>query len=146
MSFVQEFKTFAMRGNVIDLAIGVVIGAAFGKIVTAFVDGIVMPVLGMLTGGIDFSERAWVLREAVLGPDGKEMAGAVLFKYGAFLQTVVDFVIVAFAIFLVVKLVNRMKRKEDAAPTAPPSDEVVLLTEIRDLLRTRPREGGSLAP
>jgi large conductance mechanosensitive channel len=138
MSFIQEFKTFAMRGNVIDLAVGVVIGAAFGKIVTSFVDGIVMPLLGMLTGGVDFSDRVVVLRDAVIGPDGKEAAAAVLFKYGAFLQTVLDFMIVAFAIFLVVKLVNRMKRKEDAAPTAPPSDEVKLLMEIRDQLKARP--------
>ena len=138
MSFIQEFKTFAMRGNVIDLAVGVVIGAAFGKIVTSFVDGIVMPLLGMLTGGVDFSERVVVLRDAVTGPDGKEAAAAVLFKYGAFLQTVLDFMIVAFAIFLVVKLVNRMKRKEEAAPTAPPSDEVQLLMEIRDQLKARP--------
>lgn len=138
MSFIQEFKTFAMRGNVIDLAVGVVIGAAFGKIVTSFVDGIVMPLLGMLTGGVDFSDRVVVLRDAVLGPDGKEAAAAVLFKYGAFLQTVLDFMIVAFAIFLVVKLVNRMKRKEEAAPTAPPSDEVQLLMEIRDQLKARP--------
>ena len=135
MSFMQEFKTFAMRGNVVDLAIGVVIGAAFGKIVTALVDGIVMPLLGLITGGIDFSERAIVLRDAVIGADGKEAAAAVLFKYGFFLQTVVDFVIVAFAIFLVVKLMNRMKRKEEVAPTAPPSDEVKLLTEIRDALK-----------
>jgi large conductance mechanosensitive channel len=138
MSFIHEFKTFAMRGNVVDLAIGVVIGAAFGKIVTALVDGIIMPVLGLLTGGIDFSERALVLQDAVIGPDGKEIAAAVLFKYGAFLQTVVDFVIVAFAIFLVVKLVNRMKRKEEVAPTAPPSDEIKLLTEIRDALKAAP--------
>ena len=138
MGFVQEFKTFAMRGNVIDLAIGVVIGAAFGKIVTSFVDGIVMPLLGLITGGIDFSDRVVVLRDAVLGPDGKEVAAAVLFKYGAFLQTLLDFVIVAFAIFLVVKAINRMKRKEEAAPTVPPSDEVVLLAEIRDLLKASP--------
>lgn len=142
MSFLQEFKTFAMRGNVVDLAIGVVIGAAFGKIVTALVDGIVMPLLGLVTGGIDFSERAIVLRDAVIGPDGKEAAAAVLFKYGFFLQTVVDFVIVAFAIFLVVKLMNRMKRKEEAAPTAPPSDEVKLLTEIRDALKASPPPRG----
>ena len=135
MSFMQEFKTFAMRGNVVDLAVGVVIGAAFGKIVTALVDGIIMPLIGMATGGIDFSERVIVLRDAVIGPDGKEAAAAVLFKYGAFLQTVLDFIIVAFAIFLVVKVVNRMKRKEEVAPTAPPSDEVKLLTEIRDALR-----------
>jgi large conductance mechanosensitive channel len=141
MSFLSEFKTFAMRGNVVDLAIGVVIGAAFGKIVTSLVDGIIMPLIGMITGGVDFSERALVLRDAVIGPDGKEAAAAVLFKYGAFIQTVVDFIIVAFAIFLVVKLMNRMKRKEEVAPTAPPSDEVKLLTEIRDALRaaTPPR-------
>ena len=138
MSFVQEFKTFAMRGNVIDLAVGVVIGAAFGKIVTSFVDGIVMPLLGLVTGGVDFSDRVVVLRDAVLGPDGKEVAAAVLFKYGAFIQTVVDFVIVAFAIFLVVKMINRMKRKEEAAPAAPPSEEVLLLREIRDQLKARP--------
>ena len=138
MSFLHEFKTFAMRGNVVDLAIGVVIGAAFGKIVTALVDGIIMPVIGVITGGIDFSERVIVLRDAVLGPDGKETAAAVVVKYGAFLQTIVDFIIVAFVIFLVVKFMNRLKRKEEVAPTAPPSDEVKLLTEIRDALKARP--------
>ena len=138
MGVLNEFKAFAVKGNVVDMAVGIIIGAAFGKIVTSFVDGIVMPLLGMLTGGVDFSERAIVLRDAVTGPDGKEAAAAVLFKYGAFLQTVLDFMIVAFAIFLVVKLVNRMKRKEEAAPTAPPSDEVKLLMEIRDQLKARP--------
>jgi len=138
MSFLQEFKTFAMRGNVVDLAVGVVIGAAFGKIVTALVDGIVMPLLGVVTGGVDFSERAWVLRDPVLGPDGTELVAGVVVKYGSFLQTVLDFVIVAFAIFLVVKFMNRLKRKEEVAPTAPPSDEVRLLTEIRDALKASP--------
>jgi large conductance mechanosensitive channel len=137
MSFIQEFKTFAMRGNVVDLAVGVVIGAAFGKIVTALVDGIVMPLLGMLTGGVDFSERVWVLKPAVLNPDGTEAAAATLLKYGAFIQTTVDFIIVAFAIFLMVKLINRLKRKEEVAPTTEPPADVKLLTEIRDLLKTR---------
>lgn len=136
MSFIQEFKTFAMRGNVIDLAVGVVIGAAFGKIVTALVDGIVMPLMGILTGGIDFSERVAVLRPAVLNPDGTEATAAVLLKYGAFIQTMVDFMIVAFAIFVMVKLINRLKRKEEVAPTTEPPADIKLLTEIRDLLKS----------
>jgi large conductance mechanosensitive channel len=137
MGMMQEFKTFAMRGNVVDLAVGVVIGAAFGRIVTSLVDGIIMPLMGLATGGVSFSDRVVVLRDAVVGPDGKEAVAAVLFKYGAFLQTILDFVIIAFAIFLLVKFVNRMKRKEEAAP-APPSEEVVLLREIRDALKTSP--------
>ena len=137
MSMIQEFKTFAMRGNVVDLAVGVVIGAAFGKIVSSLVDGIIMPLIGLGTGGVNFTDRVVVLRDAVIGPDGKEAVAAVLFKYGAFLQTILDFIIIAFAIFLVIKLMNRMKRKEEAAP-APPSDEVVLLREIRDLLKASP--------
>ena len=136
MGMIQEFKTFAMRGNVVDLAVGVVIGAAFGKIVSSLVDGIIMPLMGLATGGISFADRVVVLRDAVIGPDGKEAAAAVLFKYGAFLQTILDFIIIAFAIFLVVKLMNRMKRKEEAAPAPPkPTAEVELLTEIRDLLK-----------
>ena len=137
MSFLSEFKTFAMRGNVVDLAVGVVIGAAFGKIVSALVDGIIMPVIGLLVGGVDFGELAVVLKDAVLAPDGTIAAPAVLFKYGAFLQTLLDFVLVAFAIFLLIKAVNRFKRKEEAVPTVEPSAEVKLLTEIRDALRTR---------
>ena len=138
MSFLSEFKTFAMRGNVIDLAVGVVIGAAFGKIVSGLVDGLVMPLIVMLLGGIKFSDRAIVLKEAVLGPDGKEVAAAVLFKYGAFIQTLVDFLIIAFVIFLFIKLINKVKRKEEAAPAPPPAD-VVLLTEIRDLIKAQQR-------
>ena len=137
MSMIQEFKTFAMRGNVVDLAVGVVIGAAFGKIVSSLVDGIIMPLIGLGTGGVNFTDRVVVLRDAVLGPDGKEAVAAVLFKYGAFLQTILDFIIIAFSIFLVIKLMNRMKRKEEAAP-APPSDEVLLLREIRDSLKASP--------
>lgn len=129
MSFVAEFKKFALRGNVIDLAVGVVIGAAFGKIVTSLVDQVIMPPIGMLIGGVDFSAYKFVLQPA--GPDGK---GEVALQYGAFINTVIQFLIVALAIFLVVKIMNRMIRKEEAAP-APPSAEVVLLTEIRDLLK-----------
>ena len=129
MSFFSEFKAFAMRGNVIDLAVGVVIGAAFGKIVTSLVDQMIMPPIGMLIGGVDFSAYKWVLQAA--GPDGK---GEVAIQFGAFLNTVIQFAIVAFAIFLVVKLMNRLIRKEEAAP-APPPPEVELLTEIRDLLK-----------
>jgi large conductance mechanosensitive channel len=137
MGFLSEFKTFAMRGNVVDLAVGVVIGAAFGKIVSSLVDGIIMPVVGLAVGGVDFGDLAVVMKDAVVGPDGVVLAEAVLFKYGAFLQTLLDFVIVAFAIFLLVKAVNRFKRKEEVAPTVEPSAEVKLLTEIRDALKTR---------
>lgn len=127
---ISEFKTFAMRGNVVDLAVGIVIGAAFGKIVTSFVDDILMPPIGMALGGVDFSNLRVTLKEAVGDVE------AVTLNYGMFIQTIVDFIIVAFAIFLVVKGMNSMKRKEEAAPAAPPAD-VQLLTEIRDLLRSK---------
>lgn len=130
MSFFSEFKAFAMRGNVIDLAVGVVIGAAFGKIVTSLVDQIIMPPIGMLIGGVDFSAYKWVLHAA--GPDGK---GEIAIQFGAFFNTLVQFAIVSFAIFLVVKLMNRLVKKHEEAPAAPAAD-VVLLTEIRDLLKT----------
>ena len=129
MGMLSEFKAFAMRGNVMDLAVGVVIGAAFGKIVTSLVDQVIMPPIGMLIGGVDFSAYKWVLQPA--GADGK---GEVALQYGAFFNTIIQFAIVALAIFLVVKVMNRMIRKEEAAP-APPTAEVVLLTEIRDLLK-----------
>jgi large conductance mechanosensitive channel len=130
MSLLDEFKKFAMRGNVVDLAVGVVIGAAFGKIVTSFVNDVLMPPIGLLVGGVDFSGLAVTLKAA----EGD--APAVLWRYGAFIQTIVDFAIIAFAIFLVVKAMNAMQRKEEAAP-APPPPEVTLLTEIRDALRSR---------
>ena len=129
MGMLSEFKAFAMRGNVMDLAVGVVIGAAFGKIVTSLVDQVIMPPIGMLIGGVDFSSYKWILQPA--GADGK---GEVALQYGAFLNTIIQFLIVALAIFIVVKIMNRMIRKEEAAP-APPSPEAVLLTEIRDLLK-----------
>ena len=131
MGMISEFKAFAMRGNVIDLAVGVVIGAAFGKIVTSLVDQIIMPPIGLLIGGVDFSAYKWVLKAA--GPDGK---GEVAIQFGAFLNTIIQFAIIAFAIFLVVKLVNRLVRKHEATPAAPAAD-VVLLTEIRDILKAR---------
>jgi large conductance mechanosensitive channel len=130
MSFFSEFKAFAMRGNVVDLAVGVVIGAAFGKIVTSLVDQIIMPPIGYLIGGVDFSAWKWILQPA----DAATKAPEVAIQFGAFLNTLIQFVIIAFAIFLVVKLMNRVIKKEEAAP-APPSAEVQLLTEIRDALK-----------
>lgn len=131
MSMMSEFKSFAMKGNVVDMAVGIVIGGAFGKIVSSFVANVLMPPIGLLLGNVDFSDLAITLRAAGDGAD------AVLMKYGIFIQTVVDFIIIAFAIFLVVKAMNSMKKKEEAAPAAPPapSKEEVLLTEIRDALR-----------
>ncbi len=133
MSWMQEFKSFAVRGNVVDMAVGIIIGAAFGKIVSSAVADIVTPPLGLLIGGVDFSDLAFTLKAAADG------APAVTMAYGKFIQTAFDFVIVAFAIFLVVKGINTLKRKEEAKPTAPPkpSNEELLLTEIRDLLKER---------
>jgi large conductance mechanosensitive channel len=127
----SEFKSFAMRGNVVDMAVGIVIGGAFGKIVSSFVNDVLMPPIGMLMGGVDFSDLAVVLKEA----SGE--AAAVSVNYGAFIQTVLDFIIIAFAIFMVIKAMNKMKKKEEEAPAAPPkpSAEVELLTEIRDSLK-----------
>ncbi len=133
MSMVKEFKEFAMRGNVVDMAVGIVVGAAFGKIVSSFVNDVLMPPIGMLLGGVDFSELMITLKEAV----GE--TPAVVLKYGAFVNTVLDFLIIAFAIFLVIKGMNALKKKEEAAPSAPPkpSKEELLLTEIRDVLKSR---------
>jgi large conductance mechanosensitive channel len=130
MALLEEFKKFAMRGSVVDLAVGVVIGGAFGKIVTSFVNDVLMPPLGMLLGGVDFTGLAVTLKAA----EGD--VPAVLWRYGAFVQSVVDFTIVAFAIFLVIKGMNSMQKKEEEKPAAPPP-EVTLLTEIRDSLRAR---------
>lgn len=135
MSMLKEFKEFAMRGNVIDLAVGVVIGGAFGKIVTSLVDQIVMPPIGALTGGIDFSDMKWVLKPADNSNPAHKVA-EVAIGYGAFINTLIQFTIIAFAIFLVVKAINRLTRRQEAAPAPPPPD-VVLLTEIRDLLKTK---------
>jgi large conductance mechanosensitive channel len=127
MSLVSEFKEFAMKGNVIDMAVGVVIGGAFGKIVSSFVGDVVMPLLGKLVGGVNFTDLAINL--------GNNPAGEpVLLKYGAFLQSVFDFTIIAAAIFMAIRAINRLKAPPPAAPAAPPAD-VALLTEIRDLLK-----------
>ena len=133
MGMMTEFKEFAMRGNVIDLAVGVVIGAAFGKIVTALVDKVIMPPLGLLIGGVDFAKLGVVLKEATVDAAGKEVPAVVL-AYGEFINAIVQFVIVAFAIFLVVKAINRLHKKPAEAPAATPED-ILLLREIRDALR-----------
>jgi large conductance mechanosensitive channel len=133
MSTLKEFKDFAMKGNVVDLAVAVVIGAAFGAIVTSLVADVVMPVLGLLTSGVDFSKAAVVLKEA--SADGK--VPAVLLSYGKFINTVINFVIIAFVIFLIVKGITSLRKKEAAAPAAPaaPTTQEQLLMEIRDLLK-----------
>lgn len=133
MSIVSEFKEFAIKGNVVDLAVGVIIGAAFGKIVSSFVGDVVMPPLGVLIGGVDFSDLAIVLKAA----EGD--AAAVTLAYGKFIQTVLDFLIVAFAIFMGIKVLNKLKREEAATPEAPaaPTKDQELLSEIRDLLKAQ---------
>ena len=133
MGMMSEFKEFAMRGNVIDLAVGVVIGAAFGKIVTALVDKVIMPPIGLLIGGVDFSRLSIVLKEATVDAAGQEVPAVVL-AYGEFFNALIQFIIIAFAIFLVVKAINRMHKKPEEAPAAPPED-VLLLREIRDSLK-----------
>jgi len=136
MSMLQEFKAFAMRGSVVDLAVGVVIGGAFGKIVSSLVDKIIMPPIGMLTGGIDFSQLKWVLKPGD-DSDPKHKIAEVAVGYGDFINTIITFLIIAAAIFMVVKMINSMQKKQDEAPAAPPAD-VALLTEIRDLLKSKP--------
>jgi large conductance mechanosensitive channel len=134
MGMISEFKEFVARGNVVDLAVGVVIGAAFGKIVTALVDGIVMPFIGYFSGGVNLSDAKYVLTAAQMDAAGKEVAAEVAIKYGAFLQTAVDFLLIAFVIFLFLKAYNKVRKPADAAPAATPED-IVLLREIRDSLR-----------
>lgn len=131
MSMMTEFRDFAMRGNVVDMAVGIVIGGAFGKIVSSFVNDVLMPPLGMAMGGVNFTDLAVTLKEAV----GE--TAAVTLNYGSFIQTVVDFIIIAFAIFMVIKAMNSMKKKEEEKPAAPPKPtaEETLLGEIRDLLK-----------
>ena len=133
MGMISEFKEFIARGNVVDLAVGVVIGAAFGKIVTTLVDKIIMPPIGLLVGSVDFSKLVWTLMEASLDAAGKEVP-AVVIGIGEFINTLIQFVIVAFAIFLLVKAVNRLHKKAPEAPAATPED-VLLLREIRDSLK-----------
>ena len=137
--FIEEFKKFAMRGNVVDMAVGVIIGGAFGKIVTSVVNDLVMPVLGVLVGGVNFTDLKLTLKEAVM--DGETVVSpAVTLNYGNFLQSTFDFLIIAFSIFMFIKLINKLSRKREeaqpATPPAPPAD-VQLLTEIRDLLKEK---------
>ncbi len=142
MGMIQEFKTFVMRGNVVDLAVGVIIGGAFGKITTSMVNDIIMPPIGMLLGGVDFKNMSVTIKKAVeagTAADGSAIAAApaVTINYGMFVNTLVDFLIIAFVLFLIIKALNTLKKKETAAPAAPaaPPADVVLLTEIRDLLK-----------
>lgn len=143
MGLLKEFKEFAMKGNVVDLAVGLIIGAAFGKIVTSLVGDVLMPPIGLLIGGVDFSDLAVTLKDAVVDDAGAVIEPAVVVAYGKFVQTIIDFLIVAAAIFVVVKVMNeakrRMERKAEESPEAPevPAD-IKLLTEIRDELRNRP--------
>ena len=146
-SFMGEFKTFIARGNVMDMAVGVIIGGAFGKISTSLVNDVIMPLISVLTGGVDFSNWKIVLKAAVAGADGVfDPATEIAIRYGAFLATILDFLIIAFAVFLMIKAINgfhdKLKKKEEEAPAeepAPPepSNEEKLLTEIRDLLKER---------
>ena len=134
MGFISEFKEFAMKGNVMDMAVGVIVGGAFGKIVSSLVDDVLMPIVGMLTGGVDLSGLEYkMMIPAVDG--GEPIAGATL-KYGAFIQNIIDFLIIAFCIFLMVKAMNKLtaKKEEEPAPAPEPSPEEKLLTEIRDIL------------
>jgi len=133
MGFLQEFKQFAMRGNVVDMAVGIIIGGAFGKIVSSLVADVIMPPLGMLIGGVNFTDLQIVIHQATAD------AAAVTINYGNFLQVIFDFIIIAFAIFAIIKIINKIsaKKEEEAAAPAPPPEDVQLLTEIRDLLKKR---------
>jgi large conductance mechanosensitive channel len=137
MGLLKEFKDFAVRGNVVDLAVAVIIGAAFGRITSSLVADILMPPIGLLVGGVDFTDLVVVLREAYISPAGDQIS-AVTINYGNFIQVLIDFIIIAFSIFLVVQLINNLKRKEELAATPPPptvNKQEILLEEIRDLLK-----------
>lgn len=139
MGFLKEFKEFALKGNVVDMAVGVIIGGAFGKIVTSVVEDIIMPPIGALLGGSEFSELKWTIQEAVAETADSPAKDAVSINYGSFLQTVIDFLIVALCIFFAIKAINKLKRKKEEEPAAPaePSNEEKLLGEIRDLLKEK---------
>ncbi len=144
MGFLNEFKAFALKGNVMDMAVGVIIGGAFGKIVTSLVNDVIMPPIGLVVGGVDFTDLKLTLKQQVLDAAGEVLTPAVTWNYGAFLQQVVDFTILAFCVFMMVKVMNRLtiKKKEEEPAPAPapepePTKEVLLLAEIRDLLKER---------
>jgi large conductance mechanosensitive channel len=137
--FLTEFKQFAMRGNVLDMAVGIIIGAAFGKIVSSFVSDMIMPPIGVLLGGVDFKDLSLILKHAIVDANGIETAPAVVLSYGNFINTIIDFIIIALAVFLMLKGVNSLHKKEKSTPVTPlePSNEEKLLTEIRDLLKDK---------
>lgn len=138
--FINDFKEFAMKGNVIDMAVGVIIGGAFGKIVTSLVNDVIMPVISIVTGGINFKDLKFVLKPAELAADGvTESAAEVALSYGMFIQNIVDFLIIAFCIFCAIRMISKFKKKkeEEPAPAPAPSNEEKLLTEIRDLLKEK---------
>ena len=144
MGFLKEFKAFAMKGNVMDMAVGVIIGGAFGKIVTSVVNDIIMPPIGLLVGGVDFTDMKLTMKKAVLDAAGEVVTPAVTWNYGAFIQQVVDFTILAFCVFILVKAINSLNRKKEEPAPAPapapepePTKEELLLAEIRDLLKER---------
>lgn len=139
----EDFKVFAFKGNVVDMAVGVVIGGAFGKIVTSIVSDLVTPIIGYLTAGVDFSNLKYVLSEAVTDAGGTVITEEVAIKYGAFIQNVIDFFIIAICIFAVIRFLSKLQRKQEkpAEPEAPPED-IALLSEIRDLLKTQKEEKG----
>jgi len=137
----KEFKEFALKGNLVDIAVAFVMGGAFGKVVTSFTDGLIAPLVGLLTGGVDFNEKKFVIQKAVT--EVKDAAGAITtpavteiaLKWGSFITTIIDFVIVAFVMFIVIKAINSMKKKEEAAAPAAPPEDITLLREIRDSLK-----------
>lgn len=139
MSLLKEFKTFAMRGNVMDMAVGIIIGGAFGKIVSSLVSDVLMPPLGMLMGKVDFKDLTITLKDAILNEENVVTTAAVELRYGLFIDNIISFLIVAFAVFMLIKAINTLHKKEVAAPAAPPppSKQEVLLEEIRDLLKKR---------
>ena len=142
MSLVKEFKAFAMRGNVVDMAVGIIIGGAFGKIVSSLVSDVIMPPIGLALGGVKFTDLKIIMKDPIIDAAGVVTTQAVSINYGNFIQTTVDFLIIAFAIFMMIKAMNSMKKKEEVAPVEappppPPSNEEVLLAEIRDLLKKK---------
>ena len=138
MSIIQEFKEFAVKGNMVDLAVAVIIGGAFGKIIDSLVKDVIMPVVGLLVGGVDFRNLFVTLGSSSYATLAEaEKAGAAVLRYGAFIQTVVDFLIIAWVIFIAIKAINRMKREQPAADSAAPAEEVLLLREIRDAVQRR---------
>ena len=138
MGLIKEFKEFAMKGNVVDLAVGLIVGASFGKIVSSMVNDVIMPIIGYVTGGMDFKDLSYVLKPAATAADGAAIP-AVEIRYGLFINLIINFVIVAFALFILIKGMNQLKRKQEAAPAPPPETpaDVKLLAEIRDLLAKR---------